>query len=177
MRKMQKLKRWDAERVAFMKQFDSFMAPLYDLNTTDAIAEWLSENWLIYARHYGYRCALWGYDYIYDLPNPETDKVQINIYGIKFSDRINTFNQRPRFRLSNYDSDRGMTEFGWEGKIEIAHEGNSYKFFRSDQLRNIGIHTGSGGGGPKTSRYELKLFASDFPKMMALEVYKKMVRV
>lgn len=177
MRKLQKLKRHDAERVAFMKHFDDFMAPLYQLPDFDQIAEWLSENWFFYARHFGYRSTMWGYEHIYAFPNPEVDKVEISIFGMKFEEKVNVFNQTPKGRLPYRDVDRGMNEFGWRGRIEIRHEGESYKFFKSDQLRNIGIHTGCGSGSPKKSSYELSLFASDFPKMMALEVYKKMTTV
>lgn len=175
MRKMQKMKRHDAERVAFMKHFDEFVVPMYLLRSFEEISEWLTENYWTIARHFGYRCNRWGYDHIYRVPDPRVDKVRINLMWMKWDEKIPTYHQTPR---GQHCYERGRYyDYGWKGDVKIEFEGQAYEFFCTDHLKMLNVNTSSGGGGPKNSSYGCYLFGKDFPKMMAQRVYEKMIRV
>lgn len=65
---------------------------------------------------------------------------------------------------------------GWDGEIKFAiEEGRDEDVSGSDFFEHTGLFTGSGGGGGKSYRYGLELFADDWPAMYD-EHSRKIVR-
>lgn len=183
MREIRKRIKRDAWRVAFADQFQDFLAPLYQLKSFDEVAEWLSENYWTYARFTGYRNERWySNKNAYIHPDPE-DKVKIEFSYPKFSEKISTsrghwgrapFGQEMAYGSLPRDA---YPEYGWEGRVRITFEGNGYNFFESTHLQAVGIHTGSGGGGPAQLSYDMVMFAKDFRGLGGMEALSKLARV
>jgi hypothetical protein len=178
LRHQQTLRREDLQREQFKSQMDDFIAPLFALSTAEDISQWLTNNYWTIARQAGYRCNQWRAPgskyYQYHQPGPE-DKVLITIGSLKFKDDLRTTHSAPRGQpTTGWRGGDHYAEIGWEGYILIKFEGNAYDYFSGDHLKTVAVHTGSGGGNPKGSRYGVTLYAKDFAAMRRLEVMNKL---
>lgn len=182
-RKVRLHRKMDEERFQFAQQFDTWIQELYQQPTFDDIEAWINTNYHLLGRHVGYRCNHWyRVGDKYRLPAPD-DYSTIEFKYMTFEE-LSTSSRAPIGqkttgwgREDGYREHHQYKEFGWNGRIIIKHFGRGYEFFQSDILRAVGIHTGSGGGAPFESKYDVTLFAKDFRKMAAPEVFKKMAQV
>ena len=90
------------------------------------------------------------------------DKITIKFSRIRW-DMCRTTHSAPRGQKTTGWGDPHIPEDGWRGEIEIYFEGNARNFFETDILRAIGINSGAGGGSNQRLRFDLTLFAKDFP--------------
>lgn len=182
MREVRKQIADDAERFEFAKTFDQFVERMHRIKSFEGLEKWLSDNYFLYARHYGFRNRSWYSNASKAvIPGPD-DKAIFEFRWKKYSEAIPTdtgsWGRTPRRMKAPYRASYGSyPEPGWEGSIGITFKGNAYEFFDSDQLKQLGIHTGSGGGGPKGLRYDFKMFAEDFRGIASGEVLKKLANV
>ena len=92
--------------------------------------------------------------------------IKITLLDVYWSESVSNSHSCPRGGVSNWsrDEDKPTGYPGWSGRIEfqLSHDLG----FGSDVIRNVGIHTGSGGG-TRDNRYgyDVKFFASDWPAL------------
>lgn len=98
---------------------------------------------------------------------PTDFKIKINEFSVKYDENTSNSHCCPRNGKTNWGGNkpgvpRGYP--GWRGGIEysVSHEilGGVVNLFN-----NTGIYTGTGGGGRTKSRYEITLFAADWPAL------------
>jgi uncharacterized C2H2 Zn-finger protein len=92
--------------------------------------------------------------------------IKITYLDVSWSESVSNSHNSPRNGVSNWgrDKDKPTGYPGWGGRIEfqLSHDLG----FGSDVFRNVGIHTGTGGG-TRDNRYgyDVKFFASDWPEL------------
>jgi uncharacterized C2H2 Zn-finger protein len=154
--------RFEREKARLAAEFDEFLKGLYILDTTDAIAEWLTENYMKISMHFGPR---WEAKKPY-YPTAD-DYVEFEISTLKFNQKCPTTHSAPiGQKHTGWGKDSPhVPEAGWEGTIRLRPKGNVYRkhLVDSDHLRRIGINTGSGGGSEELLSYSLILYTKDFP--------------
>jgi hypothetical protein len=168
----QKFKR---EKARLAAKFDEFVAPLYQLGTTDEIAAWLTEHYVKIALHFGPHFPT-RKPYI----PTEEDRVVFVIDPLLFDHKCSTTHAAPLGQKhTGWSKDNPhVAEAGWRGKIHLFPKGKlkANRLVETDHLRCIGINTGSGGGRDDHLRYELTLFIKDFPRLRIKaavnEIYK-----
>lgn len=152
------------EKVRLAAVFDEFLKPLYLLDSTDAIAEWLTQNYMVVARHYGPR---WGGSGRKPYVPTAEDYVEFELTGMRFGRECSTTHSAPKGQRTTGWSKNSphIPEPGWRGRITCRPKGNAYKrdLFDTDHLKHLGINTGTGGGGPESLSYDVTLFTKDFP--------------
>ena len=92
--------------------------------------------------------------------------IKITLLDVFWNDSISNSHSCPRGGVCNWgrDDSKPAGYPGWGGRIEfqLSHDLG----FGSDIFRNIGIHTGSGGGtSDNRYGYDVKFFASDWPAL------------
>ena len=90
--------------------------------------------------------------------------IKITYLDVYWNDNVSNSHSHPRNGVSNWGGDYGKpTGYpGWGGRIEfqLSHDLG----FGSDVFRNVGVHTGTGGGiSNNRYGYDVKFFASDWP--------------
>lgn len=155
--------------------FHQSCALLYQANTTDEIVEWLNENYLQVALHFGL-----GWKTRKGVVPGPADRVSFSFENVYFKEKCSTSHAAPIGqkhtgwgRLGSGD-EIVIPEEGWYGRIRATFEGNAYDFFDSDHLKNIGVNTGSGGGGNNSLAYEVTLFTKDFPGLRRLSLLNQL---
>jgi hypothetical protein len=156
--------RFKREQSKLALEFDEFLKSLYCLDTTNAIAEWLTANYMKIAIHFGPR---------WEAKNPyyptASDYVEFEISNLNFNPLCPTTHTSPIGQKETGWSSESphVPEAGWEGKIIIRPKGNVYRkhLIHSDHLKRIGINTGSGGGCEEKLTYSLILYTKDFPRL------------
>jgi hypothetical protein len=99
--------------------------------------------------------------------------IKITYLDVSWSDSVSNSHSCPRGGVSNWGRDNGKpTGYpGWGGRIEfqLSHALG----FGSDVFRNVGIHTGTGGG-TRDNRYgyDVKFFASDWPGLEKNRIFE-----
>lgn len=159
------------EKARLAATFKEFVAPIYDMLTTDLIAEWLTENYPKIFLHYGPGVRSTR------MKNPRfgpDDKVIFSIKPGTFKERCSTTHNAPLGKKTTGWRDEHIPEPGWTSRIDITFEGNGYKFFETEYLKYIGINTGCGGGSEKSLGYDLTLFIEDFRGLRHLAMLSHM---
>ena len=92
--------------------------------------------------------------------------IKITLLDVFWNDSISNSHSCPRGGVCNWgrDDSKPAGYPGWGGRIEfqLSHDLG----FGSDVFRNVGIHTGSGGGtSDHRYGYDVKFFASDWPAL------------
>ena len=84
-----------------------------------------------------------------------------------WGDRLPNSHNSPKGRPTNFraNNDRASSYPGWFGHIRLFFN-NKNDRFSTDNLKLVGINTGSGGRSTLTSEYDVKLFAEDFPGLV-----------
>lgn len=164
------------EKARLALVFDEFVKPLYGLDTSDKIVDWLNENYMKVALHFGFRFADRKKPYV---PTKD-DYVVFEFSNLKFSPDCPTTHCVPRGqRTTGWSSDSPhIPEPGWRGRITIRLYGNAYHkdLFDTDHLKKIGINTGGGGGCSEKLAYELTLFTKDFAGLRKRAILDKILR-
>jgi len=163
--KLRTKQRWEREKARIDAMFDEFVAPLYQLETTDQIAHWLTKHYMKIALHFGPRWP--GRKEV--IPTA-SDYVVFEIPPLTFKRECSTTHCAPigqRTTGWHRETNPHVPEAGWYGKIIMHSQGKAYNigFCDSDHLKKIGINTGGGGGSGGKLSYELTLFTKDFPKL------------
>jgi uncharacterized C2H2 Zn-finger protein len=105
--------------------------------------------------------------------------IKLTYLNVRWSGDVSNSHSCPRIGVTNWGgrdtlkdgspAPRGYP--GWEGRIEfqLSHDLG----FGSDVFRNVGIHTGSGGG-QRDNRYgyDVKFFASDWPGLEKNRIFE-----
>lgn len=164
LRKLRREQQYKRDQARIAEKFEEFLAPLYQLNTTDEIAAWLTENYMAISGHFGPK---WSNRRRY-IPTAD-DYVVFEIRPLAFNPTCATTHSAPRGqKRTGWSKDcPHVSEPGWQGRIDIYRKGkvDAKDLFNTDHLRAIGINAGSGGGGSEHLSYELTLFNKDFPKL------------
>lgn len=89
--------------------------------------------------------------------------IKMTYLDVHWADYVSNSHSSPRNGVSNWgrDKDKPVGYPGWQGRIEfqLSHDLG----FGSDVFRNVGIHTGSGGGtSDNRYGYDVRFFASDW---------------
>jgi uncharacterized C2H2 Zn-finger protein len=105
--------------------------------------------------------------------------IKLTYLDVIWSESVSNSHSCPRIGVTNWGgrdtlkdgspAPRGYP--GWTGRIEfqLSHELG----FGSDVFRNVGIHTGTGGGGGDNRYgYDVKFFASDWPGLEKNRVFE-----
>jgi len=108
------------ETARLATQFSGFVAPLYQLGTTDEIAQWLTENYMRIALHFGPR---WPSRKRY-VPG-EDDYVKFFIPPMHFSAKCPTTHASPFGQKNTGWSDEHVPEAGWRGDIHLYPQGKA----------------------------------------------------
>ena len=105
--------------------------------------------------------------------------IKITYLDVNWSNTVSNSHSCPRIGVTNWGSRDTLKDGspaprgypGWGGRIEfqLSHDLG----FGSDIFRNIGIHTGSGGGiHDNRYGYEVKFFASDWPGLEKNRIFE-----
>lgn len=152
------------------KQFDEFI----NQDTFEKVIEWIETHpefffdRVIHNGRVGWR----------DRREHLRDKfwIKITYLDVQWSDNVSNSHSCPRGGVTCWSSHeakdgrpRGYP--GWQGRIEfqLSHDLG----FGSDVFRNVGIHTGTGGGiNENRYGYDVKFFASDWPGLEKHRVFE-----
>lgn len=154
------LRKEQAERREYARvaaTFDQWIAPLYQLQTTDEIADWLTENFHIVAKHYG-KGEKWGRKI---KVKPDTG-YKFKISNCKVKNDYATTHTAPLGEKTSGWGQETKYEPAWVGRISVTFTGSGYELFNTDFLRAIGVNSGSGGGGETGLAYEVNFYIKDF---------------
>lgn len=157
-------------------EFHRSCAQLYEARTTDEIVSWLDENFMRVALHFG---PSWKSSRLKGPPT-EADRAFFEFTNMRFKENCSTSHSAPKGQKTTGWGRRGsgddimVPEQGWYGRIKARFEGDAYHYFDSDFLKNIGINTGSGGGGYDSLAYEVTLFTKDFPGLRKLSLLNQL---
>lgn len=149
-----------AKQNRWQKKFEDF----YNQPDFDSVIRWVELNPEFFFDH----ATKNGFGY-----NRHADKrndfwIRITYLNLRWSDNLSNSHSCPRGGVQNWGRQPGKPDGypGWGGSIEfqVSHSLG----FGSDVFRNLGINTGTGGG-ISDNRYgfEVKFFASDWPKIYA----------
>ena len=153
------------EKARIQANLDNMVAELYGLGTTDEIAAWLTANYMKIAKIKGPR---WASRKPYILT--DDDYVEFEIPPMTFSERCSTTHCAPLGQKHtgwHRETNPHVPEAGWRGRIILRPKGNAYhrEYVETNWLKELGVNSGGGGGGPDKLSYELTLFTKDFPKL------------
>jgi hypothetical protein len=107
--------------------------------------------------------------------------IKITHLNLNWSDMVSNSHSCPRGGVTCWSSQeatdgrpRGYP--GWHGRIEFQL---SHNFgFGSDVFRNMGIHTGTGGGSSDNRfGYDVKFFSSDWPGLRSVAIGNKLANI
>jgi uncharacterized C2H2 Zn-finger protein len=161
------------ELVRLKKTFKRKIAPLYKLDSLDKIQEWLNENIYWICAHQANISASGPRT---KKPRTTGDTISIEFIRPVFNKACRTSHSAPFGQKNTGWYDEHITEHGWTGSILISFTGDGYYYFDSNYLCAIGINTGSGGGGSRTLKYGLTLFAKDFKGLARAATLEKLAR-
>ena len=162
------------EQARFEASFQQSLQDLYQSLSTVEIVDWLNKNYVRVAYHYigkniNPKCILTA-----------GDSIRFEITPMRFEERIATTHNAPLGKKTTgwHPNSPVVLSPGWRGRINIFFTGKAYGKigFESNYLKNIGICTGGGGGGPDGLSYDLILFNEDFPKLHRLSVTNRIRR-
>lgn len=96
--------------------------------------------------------------------------LKITCLDVKWKNSARNSHYCPRNGVTNWAGDKLLEDGtpaptgypGWEGRIVFKVD-QEVSWSTTDMLKTIGIHTGSGGGGPNKYGYDVRFFASDWP--------------
>ena len=164
------------EKVRIQANLDNMVAELYQLGTTNEIADWLTKNFMKIAKIKGPR---WASRKPYILT--DDDYVVFEIPPMTFKADCSTTHCAPLGQKhTGWDREKNphVPEKGWRGEIILYPKGNVYnrEYLDTNWLKEIGINSGGGGGGPDRLRYELTLFNKDFVKLADLSAKSMIFR-
>jgi len=96
--------------------------------------------------------------------------MKIGFSEMRWRDSVSNTHDCPRGGVTNFWSKEELPRGypGWQGRIYIVIA--SEDVFGSREMKQLGIYTGTGGGGS----YDVRLFADDFPGMTKEIMWKKL---
>lgn len=142
------------------------IAPLYELESFEQIAEWLIINQdLIY--EYG---KFTGFTWRHDKRGDRITKFKF--LNMRYEKRCSNSHSAPNGMQTNWGGMAGPNVPsgypGWRGRVEFTNERQGWQF--GETIRKLGICTGTGGSGD----YDVTIWASDFKKMAEPYVLAKL---
>lgn len=97
-------------------------------------------------------------------------------FQLQWSNRVSNTHSCPLHGVENFtgEPNKPISYPGWQGSIGwISKNGRGHDLLSNGRI--TGIFTGNGGGGGDSSRYEVRLYAADWPKMFENEMKRQYI--
>jgi len=130
----------------------------------------------------GYIADNWRYFWCRHGNEVAPELLSIGFYEMRWNIKARNTHSCPLDGVENFmgDPNKPTSYPGWEGNIRYSYiepRKDGYgRSFESDLWKMTGINTGTGGGGAKDFRYQVILYADDWPAMAKFESWKLIER-
>lgn len=150
---------------------------IFGLGSIQEVEDWLNANiWRICQHEPNRERAHWSKRKNQWPKRTDESGIKITLNRMTFCEKGTTHSAPRGERTSGWGTPI-VKEWAWYGNIAISFTGNGYNHFESGFLKDVGVHTGSGGSRGEGLGYDVTLYAKDFRKMAGNEVYNKLARV